>query len=270
MRCMDDRPPDWIYFVSPLASILAVFLAYLLGNAQGRAQTRYDRATDALGRILALAIEAEDYLETLRSFGPGGPVEEWTEAVSRTVRKVEDGYRSSRPWLVPHQRQRVEAVLAPFRAAEALMVSARDMGETLGASVDPVSHAEALRTFDVGTPIERLDDEVTRLASAPSVPGRVWNLFLDSLARLPRPKGRDAAMVGADVTAEQLVVYLDDGREIRTPLAWYPRLLNASPEERRRWELLGEGGAISWPGLDEDLSLAGMLAGVPAPGFRPG
>ena len=87
---MYGGPPAWTYLLTPAVSLLAVVLAYLLGNQQGRAQTRYDRATDALTRILALALEAEDYLETLRSFGLGGPVEEWTEAVSGTVRKIED------------------------------------------------------------------------------------------------------------------------------------------------------------------------------------
>lgn len=189
---MHDAPPTWIYLVTPAVSLLAVLLAYLLGNAQGRAQTRYDRATEVLTRILALAIEAEDYLETLRSFGPGGPVEEWTEAVSRTVRRMEDAYRSSRPWLVPRHRERVEAVLAPFRAAEALLVSAREMGVVMGASVDPVSHAEVLRSFDVGGPIAALDAEVTRLASAPSVLERLWDVVLNGVIRASRPKDPEA------------------------------------------------------------------------------
>lgn len=189
---MTGGAPTWSYLLTPLVSLAAVVLAYLLGNQQGRAQTRYDRATDALTRILALALEAEDYLETLRSFGPGGPVEEWTEAVSGTVRKMEDAYRSSRPWLDPAQRGRVEAVLAPFRAAEALLVSARDAGEVLGARVDPVSHAEALGTFDVGAPINALDAEVTRLASAPSALERAWDVVLNGMIRSSYPKGPKA------------------------------------------------------------------------------
>ncbi len=186
---MYDGPPAWSYLITPLVSLLAVVFAYLLGNMQGRAQTRYDRATEALTRILALAIEAEDYLITLRSFGPGGPIAEWTEGVSRTVRLMEEAYRSSRPWLIPPQRERVEAVLAPFRAAEALLVSARDMGAVMGASVDPVSHALTLETFDVGTPIGELDEEVTRLASAPSVLERLWESSLDRMVRILQPKG---------------------------------------------------------------------------------
>jgi hypothetical protein len=79
-----------------------------------------------------------------------------------------------------------------------------------------------------------------------------------------------ASIVDVGTTDEQLIVSLDDGREVRTPLAWYPRLVAASPEERGRWELLAGGEAVSWPDVDEDLSLAGMLAGIPAPGFESG
>lgn len=155
---------------------------------QGRAQTRYDRVTEALTRILALSIEAEDYLDTLRAFGPGAPVEEWTEGLSRTVRRIEEAYRSSRPWLVADQRGRVEGVLAPFRAADALLVSARDAGQMLGARMDPVSHAHALGMFDVGAPIGALDEEVTRLASAPSVLERLWDSALDGVIEAGRPR----------------------------------------------------------------------------------
>lgn len=79
----------------------------------------------------------------------------------------------------------------------------------------------------------------------------------------------EASITSVATTDEHLVVGLDDGREVRTPLAWYPRLLAAPPEDRARWELIGGGEAVSWPALDEDLSLYGMLRGVPAPDFRP-
>lgn len=79
----------------------------------------------------------------------------------------------------------------------------------------------------------------------------------------------EASITSVDTTDEHLVVRLDDGREVRTPLAWYPRLQAAPPEDRARWELIGGGEAVSWPALDEDLGLYGMLRGVPAPGFRP-
>jgi len=54
---------------------------------------------------------------------------------------------------------------------------------------------------------------------------------------------------------------LDDGRELSVPLAWFPRLLHGTPEQRRHWELIGLGQAIHWPELDEDISVDGILAG---------
>jgi hypothetical protein len=56
-------------------------------------------------------------------------------------------------------------------------------------------------------------------------------------------------------------VVLNDGRELTVPLAWFPRLLNGSPEQRTRWKLIGAGEGIHWPDLDEDISVAGLLSG---------
>jgi hypothetical protein len=56
-------------------------------------------------------------------------------------------------------------------------------------------------------------------------------------------------------------VSLDDGRELSVPLAWFPRLLHGAPEQRRHWELIGLGQGIHWPDLNEDISVAGILAG---------
>ena len=70
-----------------------------------------------------------------------------------------------------------------------------------------------------------------------------------------------ARAVEARVTEEQLVVTLADGRVLSVPLAWFPRLFNASPRERERFELLGDGEGIHWPLIDEDLSVAGLLRG---------
>ncbi|HEX5050916.1 MAG TPA: DUF2442 domain-containing protein [Planctomycetota bacterium] len=50
------------------------------------------------------------------------------------------------------------------------------------------------------------------------------------------------------------------------PLAWFPRVLHADPPQRQNWRLLGDGQGISWPDLDEDLSVDGLLRGEPAPG----
>ena len=62
-----------------------------------------------------------------------------------------------------------------------------------------------------------------------------------------------------------LVVSLADGRSLSVPLAWYPRLLHATPAERDIWEIAGAGYGIHWPELDEDLSVSGLLRGAPAP-----
>ncbi len=61
-----------------------------------------------------------------------------------------------------------------------------------------------------------------------------------------------------------LIVDLMDGRTISVPLAWYPRLLNATPEQRAGWEKAGAGFGIHWPEIDEDLSTDGLLRGAPA------
>jgi hypothetical protein len=58
---------------------------------------------------------------------------------------------------------------------------------------------------------------------------------------------------------ELLQVFLSDGREIRVPLEWFPKLRDASPEARAHWRLIGKGIGIHWPDLDEDLSLEGLL-----------
>lgn len=61
------------------------------------------------------------------------------------------------------------------------------------------------------------------------------------------------------VTEDALEVVLADGRELSVPLAWFPRLLNASPAERRNWRLIGDGVGINWPDVDEHISVEGLL-----------
>ena len=63
------------------------------------------------------------------------------------------------------------------------------------------------------------------------------------------------------VTDDELVVHLADGRTVSVPLAWFPRLLHASVAERADLRLIGDGEYISWPALDEDLSVSGLLRG---------
>lgn len=62
-----------------------------------------------------------------------------------------------------------------------------------------------------------------------------------------------------------LIVSLMDGRTISVPLAWYPRLLDATPRQRSNWRVTGGGYGIHWPDVDEDLHTEGLLRGAPAP-----
>ncbi|MBI5473283.1 MAG: DUF2442 domain-containing protein [Ignavibacteriae bacterium] len=70
-------------------------------------------------------------------------------------------------------------------------------------------------------------------------------------------------------TEDTIGVDLFDGRTIIVPLAWYPRLLHASPAQRTNWRIAGAGFHIHWPDIDEDLSTEGLLRGAPAPGVIP-
>lgn len=78
----------------------------------------------------------------------------------------------------------------------------------------------------------------------------------------PKPGERVADVRFDDDT---MSVDLADGRTITVPLAWYPRLLDATPAQRAKWQLCGGGYGIHWPEIDEDLSTRGLLEGAPAP-----
>ncbi len=80
---------------------------------------------------------------------------------------------------------------------------------------------------------------------------------------IPTPSARARAVRVSD---DELTVELADGRSLSVPLVWFPRLLNATPESRNRWTLLGQGEGIHWPDVDEDLSIAGLLAASEVPG----
>jgi hypothetical protein len=71
-----------------------------------------------------------------------------------------------------------------------------------------------------------------------------------------------------EVTEDTLSVTLMDGRTISVPLVWYPRLLNATSEQRQHWQVAGGGFGIHWPDVDEDLGVEGLLRGAPAPRRR--
>jgi hypothetical protein len=63
------------------------------------------------------------------------------------------------------------------------------------------------------------------------------------------------------VSDGELTVDLVDGRTIMVPLGWFPRLWHGTPQERNHFEIFGDGAYIHWPDLDEDLTVAGLLAG---------
>ena len=75
----------------------------------------------------------------------------------------------------------------------------------------------------------------------------------------------DERVKDVEITEDALSVALMDGRVISVPLAWYPRLLNASAVQRENWKIAGGGYGIHWPDVDEDLSTEGLLRGAPAP-----
>jgi len=61
-------------------------------------------------------------------------------------------------------------------------------------------------------------------------------------------------------TADELIVTLADGRRVSAPLAWFPRLLSATPVQRAKWRLIGKGVGIHWDEVDEDISVSSLLA----------
>ena len=71
----------------------------------------------------------------------------------------------------------------------------------------------------------------------------------------------EARAQSVTVSDEALTVDLVDSRTIIVPLLWYPRLWHGTPEERSHLEIFGDGAYIHWPYLDEDLTVAGLLAG---------
>ena len=76
----------------------------------------------------------------------------------------------------------------------------------------------------------------------------------------------DSRPVEAHCDAQHLHVTLADGRALRTPLWWYPRLMGASAAARKIIELMPMG--MHWPEIDEDISVASMLRGAKAPGAK--
>jgi hypothetical protein len=72
------------------------------------------------------------------------------------------------------------------------------------------------------------------------------------------------------VTEDEVVLSLADGRRVSAPLVWFPRLLRASPDARAHWRLIGDGEGVHWPDADEDISVEALLLGVPSIEFEKG
>ena len=73
-----------------------------------------------------------------------------------------------------------------------------------------------------------------------------------------------------EVTDDSIIAHLTDGRTISVPLVWSWRLTEATAQQRKNFEIMGDGHGVHWPDIDEDISAEGMLYGIPAPRPRSG
>ncbi|HYH82593.1 MAG TPA: DUF2442 domain-containing protein [Longimicrobium sp.] len=78
----------------------------------------------------------------------------------------------------------------------------------------------------------------------------------------------DPRVTAVSVSEDTITATLADGRTISVPLVWSWRLADATPDQRANWRLIGGGEGVHWPDVDEDISVRGMLDGIPA--HRPG
>ncbi len=75
----------------------------------------------------------------------------------------------------------------------------------------------------------------------------------------------DTRIKDIEVTDDSITAHLMDGRTISVPLVWSWRLMEATPEQRKNYKIIGDGHGVHWPDVDEDISADGMLYGMPAP-----
>ncbi len=78
-------------------------------------------------------------------------------------------------------------------------------------------------------------------------------------------KLQEVRIKNINISEDTITAYLTDGRTISVPLAWSWRLSEATPKQRKHYEIIGDGIGIHWPEIDEDISAEGMLYGIPAP-----
>jgi hypothetical protein len=71
-------------------------------------------------------------------------------------------------------------------------------------------------------------------------------------------------LTSIDISDSEITAFLADGRRISVPLAWSWRLSDATLEQRQHYEIIGDGQGVHWPDVDEDISIEGMLYGIPA------
>ena len=71
---------------------------------------------------------------------------------------------------------------------------------------------------------------------------------------------RDTA-ISVDFVGDMICLVLADGREVKTPLEFYPRLARATKAQRKRFRFIGGGSGIHWADLDEDLSVESIVMG---------
>jgi hypothetical protein len=71
----------------------------------------------------------------------------------------------------------------------------------------------------------------------------------------------DPRAVSVAFDADSFIVQLNDGRSVSIPYAWFPRLADATVDQRAEYQLTGRGRGIHWPQIDEDLSVSGLLRG---------
>jgi Protein of unknown function (DUF2442) len=87
-----------------------------------------------------------------------------------------------------------------------------------------------------------------------------WHEYFDGMS-ISDAELREASAQEVSMNEDSLAVDLTDGRTITVPLAWFPRLENGTSEECANWRFIGNGDGIHWPDLDEDVSVASLLAG---------
>jgi len=82
---------------------------------------------------------------------------------------------------------------------------------------------------------------------------------MSTVANIAEPR-----IINFHITDEEIMAHLADGRTISVPLVWSWRLSEATPEQRSKFEIIGDGQGVHWPDIDEDISIDGMLYGTSA------